>query len=112
MTAPILSCPFCGGKAKVSKRIEDSYDDSGKLSTRKEQYRIYCVKCSCGTGWCFYPEDAKNNWNTRYKETAVYDQEETVEGCTVQILTNSVTGEHSVGWWRGKKEDMPKGGAE
>lgn len=37
----------------------------------------------------------------------VYDQEEIIEGCTVQILTNTVTGEQSVGWWRGTAEDMP-----
>lgn len=40
-------------------------------------------------------------------EEIVFDQSEIIEGCTVQILTNSRTGETSVGWWRGKKEDMP-----
>ena len=29
-----------------------------------------------------------------------YDEEEIIENCTVQILTNSKTGEVSVGWWR------------
>lgn len=29
-----------------------------------------------------------------------FDQEEIVENCTVQILTNTKTGEVSVGWWR------------
>lgn len=29
-----------------------------------------------------------------------FDQEEIIENCTVQILTNSKTGEVSVGWWR------------
>lgn len=36
-----------------------------------------------------------------------YDKEEIIEGATVQILTNTVTGETSIGWWRGSKEDMP-----
>ena len=29
-----------------------------------------------------------------------YDKEEIITNCTVQILTNTVTGEVSVGWWR------------
>lgn len=32
-------------------------------------------------------------------ETNVYDSEETLKNCTVQILRNSETGEVSVGWW-------------
>lgn len=40
--------------------------------------------------------------------TGVYDQEEIVENATVQILTNTVTGDVSVGWWRGTAGDMPK----
>lgn len=30
----------------------------------------------------------------------IYDQEEIHHGCTVQVLTSSVTGESSVGWWK------------
>ena len=33
-------------------------------------------------------------------ETSFYDQEETFPDCTVQVLTNSATGETSVGWWK------------
>ncbi len=32
-------------------------------------------------------------------EVNIYDQEEIHHNCTVQVLTNSVTGEVSVGWW-------------
>ena len=32
-------------------------------------------------------------------ETNIFDQEEIHHNCTVQILTNSVTGERSIGWW-------------
>ena len=42
------------------------------------------------------------------EHVGVYDKEEIIENCTVQILTNTVTGEQSVGWWRGKKEDVPR----
>ena len=37
----------------------------------------------------------------------MYDQCEVIEGCTVEILTNTRTGETSVGWWRGGVEDRP-----
>lgn len=33
-------------------------------------------------------------------ETNIYDIEEIHTNCTVQILTNSITGETSVGWWK------------
>ena len=36
-------------------------------------------------------------------ETNLFDGEEIHENCTVQILTNSVTGETSVGWWENGK---------
>lgn len=37
-------------------------------------------------------------------ETNIFDQEEIYPNCTVQVLTNTVTGEVSVGWWR---NDIP-----
>ena len=33
-------------------------------------------------------------------ETNFFDKEEIFENCTVQVLTNTATGEVSVGWWR------------
>ena len=37
---------------------------------------------------------------TNYQiETNMFDKEEIFPNCTVQILTNSITGEVSVGWW-------------
>lgn len=30
----------------------------------------------------------------------IFDEEEIIENCTVQILSNSKTGDTSVGWWR------------
>ena len=38
-------------------------------------------------------------------ETGVYDREEIHTGCTVQIWSNSATGETSVGWWEGDGKD-------
>lgn len=39
----------------------------------------------------------------------LFDKEEIIENCTVQILTNTVTGEVSVGWWKGEAGNYPKG---
>lgn len=36
-------------------------------------------------------------------ETNFYDKVETYENCTVQVLTNTKTGEVSVGWWRNEE---------
>ena len=33
-------------------------------------------------------------------ETNIYDKEETYPDCTVQVLTNTATGDVSVGWWK------------
>lgn len=38
-------------------------------------------------------------------EVNIYDREEIHENCTVQVLTNSVTGEVSVGWWENEEEE-------
>lgn len=32
-------------------------------------------------------------------EANIFDQSEVHTNCTVEILTNSVTGEQSIGWW-------------
>ena len=41
------------------------------------------------------------------KEIEVFDIEEIYEGCTVQVLRNSKTGEVSIGWWEGTAKDEP-----
>ena len=43
--------------------------------------------------------------NLKIDEMNIFDQEEIIENCTVQILTNSVTGQVSIGWWRNKEAD-------
>ena len=39
-------------------------------------------------------------------ECNLYDKEETHENCTVQVLTNTTTGEVSVGWWKNTGPDV------
>ena len=43
--------------------------------------------------WCGKPIEGMK------VETNIFDKEETFTNCTVQVLTNTVTGETSVGWW-------------
>ena len=47
-------------------------------------------------------------WDKYFKQTKVevnfYDKEETYPNCTVQVLTNTVTGDVSVGWWKNSDE--------
>ena len=38
-------------------------------------------------------------------ETCFYDKVETFPNCTVQVLTNTVTGDVSVGWWNNERSD-------
>lgn len=33
-------------------------------------------------------------------ECRLYDKEEVYDNCTVQVLTNTVTGDVSIGWWQ------------
>jgi hypothetical protein len=73
----------------------------------KDNWKVLCHKCfGCG-GIRRTAEDAIEAWNRRTTiETNIYDKEETYPNCTVQVLTNTVTGETSVGWWEnGGKED-------
>lgn len=36
-------------------------------------------------------------------ETNFYDKEEVYENCTVQVLSNTKTGDVSVGWWKNEQ---------
>ena len=44
----------------------------------------------------------------RANRIKVYDNVEIIENCTVEILSDSKTGECSVGWWRVTAADEPK----
>ena len=40
-----------------------------------------------------------NEKNEFHVEANIFDKEEIFPDCTVQVLTNTVTGEVSVAWW-------------
>lgn len=39
---------------------------------------------------------------------SAFDREEVIENCTVEVWKNSITGECSWGWYRGRKEDTTR----
>jgi hypothetical protein len=49
--------------------------------------------------------DEIDRMKQREIEVNIYDREEIHENCTVQVLTNSVTGAVSVGWWDNEEEE-------
>lgn len=40
------------------------------------------------------------------ESAGIYDAESVIYPCTVQVLTNSVSGETSVGWWPGDAREF------
>lgn len=93
--ADLKPCPFCG-----STSIRLNAFGFGQWSAE-------CLCCGIETkrylGDQITQEGRKRAieaWNRRTKvEVNIYDKEETYPNCTVQVLTNTATGETSVGWW-------------
>ena len=100
-------CPLCGGEAVV-KEIGFSADC--------DRTTIACTVCGLtlhherhfqySTNRVRVPldPDAETAWNQRVPdpiatEINLYDKEEIHHNCTVQVWTNTATGQTSIGWW-------------
>ena len=96
-------CPFCGGNPKY--HYEKFHGG--------EFVFVWCEKCLARCGgvpmdFKYFDtpieeeckEMAARKWNRRVTQTEIniYDKEEIYPNCTVQVLTNTVTGEVSIGW--------------
>lgn len=92
MTPTLEPCPCCGGAAQLK-------DTRG---ARIRQGWVGCPACGLYKSWKIDPAGAIRIWNTRTSVSSppIFDREEIIRGCTVQVLSNSVTGEVSVGWWK------------
>lgn len=110
MAIELKLCPFCGGEATIKEQPIYVY----------RAVFVHCKKCKARVmeAFCDAPnldgvtlgvekatQKAIEHWNRRTQvitkvETSFYDQEETFSDCTVQVLTNTATGEISVGWWK------------
>ena len=83
------NCPFCGGEAKI-KEIPKPFRHGW----------VGCPECKVYMNWNHSPDGAVRKWDRRTSiNTGIFDKEEIHPNCTVQVLTNTVTGEVSVGWW-------------
>lgn len=106
----LRNCPFCGGTTSYVLNILESDPQMEFVGVTEDNWQVLCPKCfGCG-GVRRTADEAIEAWNRRTKiETNIYDQAETYPNCTVQVLTNTATGEVSVGWWEnGGKEDGSK----
>lgn len=73
-----------------------------------EQYKMTDTEHVYSNGTEYVPIYRMKQWLEHCRhQMNLYDQCEVIEGCTVEILTNTLTGETSVGWWRGRVEDRP-----
>lgn len=91
-------CPLCGepgqGKSYNGRTVCQGW--------------IGCPKCGLYIQWKVSPDGAVKKWNRRTQvcvETPLYDREEIFPDCTVQVLTNTVTGATSVGWWPNERPE-------
>ena len=94
MAAELKPCPFCGNDeleilSEFNRFLRDTY------------HRVFCPCCGGSGSAHVHKEIAVKRWNRRTSvQVNVYDHEETFPNCTVQVLTNTATGETSVGWWK------------
>lgn len=91
----IEACPCCGGPGKLK-------DSQGR---QVRQGWVGCPACGLYISWKISPDGAVRKWNRRTRATSpLFDREDLYPDCTVQVLTNTLTGETSVGWWPNETE--------
>ena len=91
----IENCPCCGGEGKLKD-----------VHARIRHGWVGCPACRLYINGNISPEGAIRAWNRRFQvriDAPIFDREEIFTDCTVQVLTNSLTGEQSVGWWPNKE---------
>lgn len=103
-------CPFCGKEIEITKNVVNEYRAFIECSCRRCDVEFshvqYFTVSQCDRK--AVTEDFTTVWNRRTPEivkveTSFFDKEEIHENCTVQILTNTATGETSVGWWKNER---------
>ncbi len=108
MATELEPCPFCGGVAThwyctANGLYVTKFFGQMLRGHKAEHNLISCNRCGCRTKVYAHKSNAFKAWNRRVTikvETSFYDKEETFPDCTVQVLTNTATGETSVGWWK------------
>ena len=71
------------------------------LMANSDKVRLVCMLSALQTR---YELDTKPL--ETIESAGIYDAESVIYPCTVQVLTNSVSGETSVGWWPGDAREF------
>lgn len=107
MADGLISCPFCGGPAKLVETRRWPKDlDYAIIAYTPVCSNPDCVIYNADTKYYKTKQESIEAWNKRslgnnmQYEINLFDEEETYPDCTVQVLRNSITGSESVGWWR------------
>lgn len=80
-----MYCPKCDTTYSVTKTIINLYN----LPVDENVEAKFCPVC----GWSNKPK-------IELKEMNLYDKVERYSNCIVEVLTNSITGDSSVGWYK------------
>ncbi len=72
-------------------------------------------KCERWAEWfkCAWKNMQKNSTKQQQETNAeinIFDEREIHTNCTVEIWHNSITDEHSIGWWKNGQDDTACGG--
>ena len=80
-----MYCPKCDTTYSVTKTIINLHN----LPVDENVEAKFCPVC----GWSNEPK-------IELKEMNLYDKVERYSNCIVEVLTNSITGDSSVGWYK------------
>ena len=86
------------------KKKEVSIDKAISILLKMHRKALNSPYVKHPVAWALYHTwkliDDNQDGIIKVDEINVFDQREVYCNCTVEVLTNSVTGETSVGWWR------------
>lgn len=104
MQNKLKPCPFCGSAdIRVITTPDQCVVCCGNCHASMSRLNFMVCTSIAETLRDAHPK-AVRAWNRRTSEivnveTIFFDKEEIHENCTVQVLTNTATGDVSVGWW-------------
>ena len=93
------------------ERLRDMTDEqlAKELAAMEACPPIECDNCDdmidCEAGLLKWLKSESREDGCYISEVRIYDKEELYTDCTVQVLTNTVTGDTSIGWWQNNKTE-------
>ena len=105
-------CDRCGAEINPGEYATTDGSERMTLKEALDTIAEYCRRHNCGD--CEFNQ-SRNYYSCKLQtespedydkipivETNMYDKREVHENCTVEILTNTKTGETSIGWYENK----------